>query len=538
MKLSSAKGLGQELGLRLRLRRRRRHGLGIRLRLVLLLMLSVTSVLVLAGFIDQRRAVAALEDDRSRAVAATCDRLTRLLPQAINDLDTRAIANVLESELHQSLLSDLVVHLGDRTLGRVADPDQPPPGAAIRIHRKLPATVDGEVPEVILVVDERPLEAARNAVFWQTAGRIAGVDLSIILIVSMVVSRITRPIRLLTYAAEGMAAGRLDEAVDITAQDEVGVLARTFDRMRSSIRQTILTIEEQNRVLDERVQERSRRLEQVQQELLEAANAAGKAEIATGALHNIGNVLTGVAIGLDALRRGPDPYVAESARRLVVRLQGGLPGEGGDDLARLVVLVLENLAAQDDSRRVGLADLERRLGLIRDVLAIQQAHAAAKPFLQVVDLHQETDDMLLLHEAALRRRGIRVVREYQASAPVLADRSRLGHVIANLIKNAKEAMDAVPEESRVLTVRIAPAPGQTVLQLTDTGAGVAAADQDRLFTHGFTTKTDGHGFGLHYCVTTVAEMHGTLELTSPGLGQGATAILALPVVIARARAVR
>lgn len=528
MKLPFVQEFGQ------RLHHRRRQGLGIRLRLVLLLMLPVTAVLVLAGFIDQLRAVAALEDDRDRAVTATSDRLTRLLPQAINDLDTRAIANVLESELHQPLLSGLAVHLGGRTLGQAAGADQPPPGAAIRIRRKLPATIDGEEPVVDLVVDERPLKAARNSVFWQTAVRIAGVDLSIILIVSMVVSRITRPIRLLTDAAEGMAAGRLDGEVDIAAQDEVGVLARSFDRMRTAIRRTIVSIEEQNRVLDDRIQERSRRLEQVQQELLEAANAAGKAEIATGALHNIGNVLTGVAVSLDALRRGPDPHLGESARRLIVRLQGGLPGAGGEDLARLVVLILEGLAAQDDARRVGLEDLERRLGLIRDVLAVQQAHAAAKPFLQAVDLPQETDDMLLLHDAALRRRGIRLVREYQAAAPVLADRSRLGHVIANLIKNAKEAMDSVPEATRVLTVRIAPAPGRTVLQIIDTGAGVAVADRDRLFAHGFTTKAEGHGFGLHYCATTVAEMRGTLELTSAGPGQGATAVLALPVVTAMA----
>jgi signal transduction histidine kinase len=63
----------------------------------------------------------------------------------------------------------------------------------------------------------------------------------------------------------------------------------------------------------------------------------------------------------------------------------------------------------------------------------------------------------------------------------------------------------------------------------DNGEGIAAENLTRIFAHGFTTKKDGHGFGLHSCVLAAREMGGSLLAASDGPGRGAAFTLVLPL---------
>jgi signal transduction histidine kinase len=65
----------------------------------------------------------------------------------------------------------------------------------------------------------------------------------------------------------------------------------------------------------------------------------------------------------------------------------------------------------------------------------------------------------------------------------------------------------------------------------DQGEGIAAENLTRIFSHGFTTRKDGHGFGLHSCVLAAKEMGGSLTAHSDGPGKGATFALELPIQV-------
>jgi signal transduction histidine kinase len=101
----------------------------------------------------------------------------------------------------------------------------------------------------------------------------------------------------------------------------------------------------------------------------------------------------------------------------------------------------------------------------------------------------------------------------------------------NLLTNARHALVDSGAQDKRLSIRVRQAPeGQhLVVEVVDNGVGIAPENMLRMFTQGFTTKKTGHGFGLHISALAATEMKGRLTCTSPGVGQGATFTLELPM---------
>jgi two-component system, NtrC family, sensor kinase len=97
------------------------------------------------------------------------------------------------------------------------------------------------------------------------------------------------------------------------------------------------------------------------------------------------------------------------------------------------------------------------------------------------------------------------------------------------MRNSKYAMDQqAPAEKRLeILVRRTEA-GNAAITVRDNGIGIAPENLTRIFSHGFTTKKDGHGFGLHSGALAAKEMNGSLTVHSDGPGQGAAFTLELP----------
>jgi signal transduction histidine kinase len=111
----------------------------------------------------------------------------------------------------------------------------------------------------------------------------------------------------------------------------------------------------------------------------------------------------------------------------------------------------------------------------------------------------------------------------------MTDKHKVLMILVNLISNAKYALDAAPAEERCVTLRVdAPTTDRVRIEVRDNGMGIAPELLTRIFQHGFTTREDGHGFGLHSSALAAQELGGTLTAHSEGLGHGATFILELP----------
>jgi signal transduction histidine kinase len=134
-----------------------------------------------------------------------------------------------------------------------------------------------------------------------------------------------------------------------------------------------------------------------------------------------------------------------------------------------------------------------------------------------------------MNEGAFSRHGVTVVRDFQPVPTITLDKHKVLQILVNVIRNAKYACDESPNTEKRVTVRVRADSGSMWISVADTGVGIAPENLERIFSHGFTTRKDGHGFGLHSCALAAKELGGSLACESPGPGLGATFTLTLPL---------
>ena len=196
---------------------------------------------------------------------------------------------------------------------------------------------------------------------------------------------------------------------------------------------------------------------------------------------------------------------------------------GSSDMGNLATLLTDQKVALQE-----LASLRDNLEHIKDTVAMQQSYAklcGVTETVQVVDL---VEDSLRLNAGAFVRHGVTLRREFAAVPPITVDKHKVLQILVNLVRNAKYACDESGRADKLLILRIEPAPAAVRICVIDNGVGIAPENMHRLFTHGFTTRASGHGFGLHSGALAAQELGGSLKVKSDGLGHGATFILELP----------
>jgi signal transduction histidine kinase len=135
-----------------------------------------------------------------------------------------------------------------------------------------------------------------------------------------------------------------------------------------------------------------------------------------------------------------------------------------------------------------------------------------------------------MHAAAYQRHGVNVVRQYQDVPPILVDRHKALQILINILHNAKYACDESGLTPKLVTVRIlTQGPDRVRIQIADNGVGIAPENLTRIFSHGFSTRKNGHGFGLHSAALAAKELGGSVTVHSDGLGKGATFTVELPL---------
>ena len=293
-----------------------------------------------------------------------------------------------------------------------------------------------------------------------------------------------------------------------------------------------------NASLEQRVEKRTRQLKDAQSELLDSARQAGMAEIATNVLHNVGNVLNSVNISAELVARKLRTSKASGlgkAMQLINEHPDDLgtylrEDEKGKLLPGYLNQLVEAIAVEQQGLTDELAQLSKSVDHIKDIVSTQQSYAGVSSVLEPLQVSALMDDALRMNSGALNRHHVTVVKEYADVPQIMADKHRLLLIMVNLISNAKYAMSNLTDRPRQITLSIQTVE-DNILQISvkDEGEGIPAENMTRIFTHGFTTRKEGHGFGLHSCALAAIEMNGRLTAYSDGPGKGALFTLQIPL---------
>ncbi len=270
--------------------------------------------------------------------------------------------------------------------------------------------------------------------------------------------------------------------------------------------------------------------------LMDASRVAGMAEVATGVLHNVGNVLNSVNVSVNVLAESLHHSRVNSVAKLSVLLHEHAGELGGfltaDPRGQRILPYLDTLAdhltGEQQRLLAELDSLRRNVDHIKDIVSMQQNYAKVIGVVEMLAPAELVEDALRMNAAGLSRHDIEVVRDFKPAPVVRVERHKVLQILINVIRNAKYALDESQQARRRLVLRIEPT-GQTVrFLIVDNGVGIPPENLTKIFSHGFTTRKDGHGFGLHSSALAAHEMGGTLTGQSEGPGHGATFILELP----------
>jgi C4-dicarboxylate-specific signal transduction histidine kinase len=180
--------------------------------------------------------------------------------------------------------------------------------------------------------------------------------------------------------------------------------------------------------------------------------------------------------------------------------------------------------------------LARSLEHLKEIVTVQQSYARKCGVLETLAPAELVEDALRMNWGAFERHGVTIVREFAQTPPLTVDKHKVLQILVNLIRNAKYAMAELGPAQKVLTLGICAKDAQTLaISVRDNGTGIAAENLTRIFEHGFTTRRDGHGFGLHGGRLAASEMGGRLTAQSAGVGHGALFCLELPFARASAQ---
>jgi len=275
------------------------------------------------------------------------------------------------------------------------------------------------------------------------------------------------------------------------------------------------------------------KLQVAHKDMIDLSRRAGMAEMAAGVLHNVGNTLNSVVVSTSLMERSVRKSRVDGVERVASLIE-----LHRDDLAQYLTedptgarlpaylrAVADKLIADRAATLQELETLSGHVAHLKKVIASQQGLAKTSQLVEPVCLAELADEALTLADLGDE---VAVVRDFGQTAPLTTVRHRVVEILVNLLTNARDAVCASSSASSTITIRLRDLPDAAVIEVEDTGVGMDAATADRIFQHGFTTKANGHGFGLHRSANQAATLNATLSASSDGTGKGAAFRLTFP----------
>lgn len=314
------------------------------------------------------------------------------------------------------------------------------------------------------------------------------------LVIRRLIRRYNGPLHQLSQSARHVAQGDLSHTVGVPNGHEMAAFCSTYNDMLAQLGQLMRN---------------SNRL----------AREAGMAEIAVGVLHNVGNAMTSVGTGVGLAREQLEAIPSPSLRQLASLLQEHR-GDLSDFLARegkesmLVDFVKElsdALEHAQGSLRAELDVVDAAAQHTIEIVAAQQRHARFVAVNERCDVREAIEDAIRICGVGRTNEDIEIVRELEELTTVI-DRHRVIQILVNLLANARDALRTAQHDDKRIWVTASRRGDEVVIRVRDNGPGVPEECRSKIFSMGYTSKPDGHGFGLHASCNSATEMGGSLQL--------------------------
>lgn len=342
----------------------------------------------------------------------------------------------------------------------------------------IPAAVGGKIQFLLLSSYEnqlREFEQARAALLWFSGLGIAASAGAVWLLIR----RVTQPLREITAHAEAVGQGDFSRRIERSANDECGDLADSFNRMTLNLRASRAELEKT-----------VERLHATQSQLVQSEKLSAVGQFVAGVTHELNNPLTSI-IGFSELLQNSD--LSETNRKYV------------DHLAR---------------------NTERCHKIVQSLLSFSRQQAAER---KPVNINELIDGVLEIVTYDFRTNNVTVLRNLSSNLPrVLADPHQLQQIFLNILTNARQAMEANPDERKIEIATSAGPEGVHII-FQDNGPGISRESLPRIFDPFFTTKPIGKGTGLGLSLSYgIIQEHGGRIYAKSEPGAGAAFHIELP----------
>ena len=337
---------------------------------------------------------------------------------------------------------------------------------------------------------------------------------------------VSRPISTLAHQSTIKNNQVRDFVVKSTAPKEVQLLADSLSELVGDLE---YQIQEHKKTQAERAK--------LHRKLMDASRRAGMADVASEVLHNVGNVLNSLNVSATVIRRSLDKSLVTKLSTANRQFSQHKDDYGqylqtdpkGKHFPAALDFITGALVTERETHLAESHRLLKNIDHVRKVIQQQLSMSRDSGVVETFCLHDLIEQCIEINCEKSKSVDATITFECPATLNLVTDRHKLQQVLINLVSNAIDALQHRQQGSGLIHI-VAISENETVqISVTDNGVGIAPENLERVFSQGFTTKANGHGYGLHSCAMTAQVLGGTLNVDSQGDGFGACFRLVIPL---------
>lgn len=308
---------------------------------------------------------------------------------------------------------------------------------------------------------------------------------------------VNRPVRRLIQGTKEISAGNLEYKIPIYSQDDLGILAESFNKMTISLKSVMEENQRWSQELEKRVEEKTEQLKKIHEQILQIEKMASLGKLSATVAHELNNPLEGILT---------------YSKLIIKQLRKNLES---DDKRKQITEELE----------VIIRETERCGNIVKNLLLFSKKQTGEFVLAPLKDIVSKSLQLVQHH---FRIANIKVKEIYEnESIMILCDANQLEQALIALFVNSAEAMP----DGGTITIETfcEPDKNRTYIRITDTGLGISAEDLPHIFEPFYTTKKSGKGVGLGLSVVYgIIERHGGTISAVSTIGRGTSITITLP----------